>query len=546
MRFATRIAAVAIIAAALAANPARVLGQPADQSKPAPSLAMIPASSAAFLHFRIGEIWDSPFGKQVRSAIAKSEPDFEAEAEKRMGVALSNIATATYVFQELEKESLIMLATTRRPFDRAKLLAAFQHKDPPKMVGEFEVIKKSDRECFVIVNDRCFFLSSGRSTDAAVALAHSLRAIAARPDEGPLRAALNRASAAGVISGGLNVKAIPPIPPGAQIGPPFSELLPILKAETIAGAIELGDALRLDASAKFSNAEDAAKGEAAIKAGIAFLTETVKQGIAAPVPASPDRELAIHLLNEAKKSLESTKISRAPNDVRIAITNGGIIANGPTLATSIAAMIRTARDSASRVVIANDLKQIGLAMHNYLSAYGTFPPHAIYSKDGKTPLLSWRVAILPYLEQDDLYKQFKLDEPWDSEHNKKLIARIPAIYKSPTAAPSKETGQTPFLAFVGGGALFDASPKGTAARDMVDGFSRTFMVVEAQEQVPWTKPDDIRFDPSKPIPKFGMDAKDADFLVLFADGSVQRLSKALAEKKLKALITRAGNEPIDP
>jgi len=546
MRFAIRIAAVAIVAAALAANPARVLGQPADQSKPEPSLAMIPASSAAFLHFRVGEIWDSPFGKQVRAAIAKGEPDFEAEAEKRMGVALSNIATATYVFQDLEKESLIMLATTRRPFDKAKFFAAVQLKDPPKMVGEFEVAKKSERECFVIVSDRCFFLSSGRSTDAAVALAQKLRSIAANPDQGPLRAALNRASASGVVSGGLNVKAIPPIPPGAQIPPPFIDLLPILKAETFAGTIELGDALRLDATAKFSNAEDAAKGEVAIKAGIAFLTETVKQGIAAPMPAGPDRNLAIQLLNEAKKSLESTKIARAQNDIRIEMTNGGLVANGPTLATSIAAMIRSARDSASHMVIANDLKQIGLAMHNYLSAYGTFPPHAIYSKDGKTPLLSWRVAILPFLEQDDLYKQFKLDEPWDSEHNKKLIARIPTIYKSPTAAPSKEVGRTPFLACVGGGAVFDASAKGTAPRDMLDGFSKTLMVVEAQEQVPWTKPDDIRFDASKPIPKFGAESKDADYLVLFADGSVQKLSKALAEKKLKALITRAGNEPIDP
>lgn len=545
MRFVTRITALAVVAA-LAANAAQTFGQPTDQSKPAPSLSMIPANSAAFLHFRVGEIWDSPFGKQVRAAIAKGEPDFEAEAEKRMGVALSNIATATYVFQDLEKESLIMLATTRKPFDKAKFLAAVQPKDPPKMIGDFEVVKKSERECFVIVNDRCFFLSSGRSTDAAVALAQKLRAIVANPDEGPLRAALNRASAAGVIAGGLDVKSIPPIPPGAQIGPPFSDLLPILKAETFAGTIELGDALRLDASAKFSNADDAAKGEVAIKAGIAFLTETVKQGIAAPVPASPDRDLAIQLLNEAKKSLESTKIARAQNDIRIEMTNGGLIANGATLATSIAAMVRTARDSASRTVVANNLKQIGLAMHNYLSEHGTFPPHAIYSKDGKTPLLSWRVAILPYLEQNELYKQFKLDEPWDSEHNKKLIARIPAIYKSPTAAPSKEVGRTPFLAFVGGGAFFDATPKGAAVRDMVDGFSKTLMVVEAQEQVPWTKPDDIRFDPSKPIPKFAVEGKDADYLVLFADGSVQKLSKGLVEKKLKALITRAGNEPIDP
>src|SRR5262249_54155708 len=73
----------------------------------------------------------------------------------------------------------------------------------------------------------------------------------------------------------------------------------------------------------------------------------------------------------------------------------------------------------------NNLKQIALAMHNYNDAYnGKLPAHAIYSKDGKKPLLSWRVAILPFIEQDNLYQQFHLDEPWDSEHNKKLIPML--------------------------------------------------------------------------------------------------------------------------
>jgi len=76
----------------------------------------------------------------------------------------------------------------------------------------------------------------------------------------------------------------------------------------------------------------------------------------------------------------------------------------------------------------NNLKQIAIAFHQYHDTYKSLPLHAIYSKDGKTPLLSWRVAILPFIEQDALYKQFKLDEPWDSEHNKKLIPLMPRIY----------------------------------------------------------------------------------------------------------------------
>src|SRR5262249_50595397 len=67
--------------------------------------------------------------------------------------------------------------------------------------------------------------------------------------------------------------------------------------------------------------------------------------------------------------------------------------------------------SPQRTGVANNLKQIGVAFHNYLSNHGAFPASAIYGKDGK-PLLSWRVALLPYLEQEALYREFKLDEPW--------------------------------------------------------------------------------------------------------------------------------------
>jgi len=85
------------------------------------------------------------------------------------------------------------------------------------------------------------------------------------------------------------------------------------------------------------------------------------------------------------------------------------------------------KQAAARANSTNNLKQMGLAMHNYMDVNKSFPAHAVYSKDGK-PLLSWRVMILPYIEQDALYRQFKLDEPWDSDHNKKLMAQMPKIY----------------------------------------------------------------------------------------------------------------------
>jgi RNA polymerase sigma factor (sigma-70 family) len=88
---------------------------------------------------------------------------------------------------------------------------------------------------------------------------------------------------------------------------------------------------------------------------------------------------------------------------------------------------------AQRARSMNNLKQILLAMHNYHDANGNMP-HDITDKDGK-PMLSWRVAILPYIEQDNLFKQFKLDEPWDSDHNKKLLALMPSTYRTPGIGP---------------------------------------------------------------------------------------------------------------
>ena len=87
--------------------------------------------------------------------------------------------------------------------------------------------------------------------------------------------------------------------------------------------------------------------------------------------------------------------------------------------------------------IANNLKQVGLAMYNYREAHGRFPAPAIQGPDGK-PLLSWRVAILPYLSENELYQSFKLDEPWDSPHNKPLLERMPQLF-----APPRPPGQAP-------------------------------------------------------------------------------------------------------
>jgi uncharacterized protein (TIGR03067 family) len=191
----------------------------------------------------------------------------------------------------------------------------------------------------------------------------------------------------------------------------------------------------------------------------------------------------------------------------------------------------------ARMTSANNLKQMLLAMHNYHDAYTTFPAAAICDKNGK-PLLSWRVTILPYIEQDALYRQFKLDEPWDSENNKKLLTQMPKIYGA------KGTTKTHYRVFTGKGTMFDGT-KGIKLTDVTDGTSNTAVVFEAADDVEWTKPEEFEFDAKTPLPKLGGVPFENGFHVGFADGSVRFMSTKAKESTIRAIITRNGGEIID-
>jgi hypothetical protein len=265
------------------------------------------------------------------------------------------------------------------------------------------------------------------------------------------------------------------------------------------------------------------------------------------------------------------------------------VGGGPPAAAEPAERKATA---AQRQRSLNNLKQILLAFHNYHDAYGYFPSD-IRGKDGK-PLLSWRVAILPFIEQDNFYRQFKLDEPWDSEHNLKLLAQMPNVYRvgiepkdathtyyqvfagpgtpfdpNPPAAPqgaaggfegaaggaaapgvpgapgglggaAAPPGGPPGLGAPGGAAGLGAAPPAGPPRvglmHITDGTSNTFGVVEAGPPVAWTKPADIPFDPKKPFPKLAGPFANA-LHVSMLDGSAHAIRRGVDDKVLTLLVT---------
>jgi hypothetical protein len=205
--------------------------------------------------------------------------------------------------------------------------------------------------------------------------------------------------------------------------------------------------------------------------------------------------------------------------------------------------LRTAREAALRNKSMNNLRQVALAALNYESATVAFPAD-IVSEDGK-PLLSWRVQILPYMEETELYEQFKLDEPWDSEHNIKLIEKMPEVLQSP-GFPNEE-GKTHYLAIKTDNSVIitpEKGKKGIKIGHIKDGTSKTVLAAECKQAEIWTKPADFSpkpDDPGKGL--FGLRPDSA--LVVFADSHVQAIHSSADKGALNAVFTRNGGEPID-
>ncbi|MEX0678724.1 MAG: M56 family metallopeptidase [Pirellulales bacterium] len=212
----------------------------------------------------------------------------------------------------------------------------------------------------------------------------------------------------------------------------------------------------------------------------------------------------------------------------------------PRIADEFARQIEPARAAARRNVSANKMKQLGIALHNYHDVRRRFPSAVVIGPDGKTPH-SWRVELLPFLEmKKDLYDRYKMDEPWDSEHNRKLIAEGADLFSVPMDKPN---GDCSYFLITGPGTVFDPAQGPSSVRNIVDGTSKTIGMVEAKRSIPWTKPEDIEYDPDKPLPKLG-GFFEGGYHVGAMDASVHFLPDETDEATLRALFSRGGREPV--
>lgn len=338
----------------------------------------------------------------------------------------------------------------------------------------------------------------------------------------------------------MGLQALPPVPPQFQEFLKAPELI-----QSIELSVNLSTTLDLRLVLGANDAKAAAELEALLAKAKRMALELIQQQVAAGLTGNDPIQQAAgqYMRRITQRIADDIKVKTAGDRVTVSFEGSPAVASVGVMTALLLPAVQAAREAARRAQSSNNLKQIGLAMHNFHDARRRLPPRAIYDKEGK-PLLSWRVGLLPYLEENELYKQFHLDEPWDSEHNRQLIARMPAVYRSPNQ--TAENGKTVYLAPDGEGTVFGGKDAMRLAQ-ITDGTSNTIMALEADDDqaVIWTKPDDLKYDPKDPMNGLGH-LRPGIFQALFCDGHVQIIANTVDPNALRALFTMHGGEPVSP
>jgi len=186
-----------------------------------------------------------------------------------------------------------------------------------------------------------------------------------------------------------------------------------------------------------------------------------------------------------------------------------------------------ARAGADRTTSMNNMKQIMLALHNYHDVHGSLPPAYVTDADGK-PLYSWRVLVLPFMEQSNLYERFDKSKAWDDPANIAISDTMIPLFQSP-CDPNVASNGTSYVCVVGPNTMFPGE-KSRQFREVIDGLSNTIMIVEVKD-IPgsWAAPIDPRVDQIQPVvgdlPNQLHPAQPQGVLVGFADGAARYLER---------------------
>lgn len=318
----------------------------------------------------------------------------------------------------------------------------------------------------------------------------------------------------------------------AQGNPMMGFILPIVQQmQTLTIAADLEAENLLHVSVNTPNAESAQ----AVQQSLTGFLQMGKQQYAqakADVPAE--------MQPMAQELVDGATLSSSEEVVSLTIPRPADFEKLPEM---LKPAIAQAAAAANRTSNRNDMKQIGIAFHNYHDVYRHFPAVDANGEKEEANVkgkgLSWRVHLLPFLEHAPLYEQFNLDEAWDSEHNKALIDQMPMVFGE------NAEGKTSIHVFAGEGVAFQEGKPGPQIRDYIDGTSNTFLAVRAGDDTAeiWTKPGGLEFNSEDPLAAFG-NVGDM-IMALFCDGAVIDINKDIEKETLSNLIQHNDGNPVD-
>jgi prepilin-type processing-associated H-X9-DG protein len=506
--------------AALAADEPKAKAMPAD-------LSTLPRSALAFVSFRVADLWNNELAKTIRAVGAENLKKTLKEIEETTGLKPGDVERVTVVFQDQE-EPRILSVVTKKPYDQDKLVKGMSKgKAEEETYKGKTLFKINERFALLPLTNKIFL--GGNLSELKVVLDKE----ASKP--GGLEVGLQAASGKHGLVAGVNPAVVKKMI-GERIPPAFESLMPMLEAKSAVLIADPGISTKATMTMIFADEKSAKKGAEALgaarKLGLGFLSKGIKS-----LTAEKTSKELVEFLGKVEKEFKNAPIKQDGTAVTLSTEMKFDKETFEPIVKELAGRLRL---QAARLQSVNNLKQLALAMHNYHDVTGRFPANAIFDKEGK-PLLSWRVLLLPYLGHQDLYDEFHLNEPWNSKHNSKLLAKMPALYAVPVGETSKKH-LTFYQAFVGKGSVFDGK-RGIKIQDIQDGTSNTIMFVEAGKAVPWSKPDDIPFDENKAVPKIGAPFGPG-FNAAFCDGSVRFFRKMPKQQTMKFYITRSGGEVI--
>lgn len=465
----------------------------------------MPEDGLGFVHVRLAELWSHDSLKDVRKIVKKAGDRAIQALDQRFAGLPSSVERITlWAGPSRSKRNLdcdfVFVVRLSRAVDRGELRKLILPQARERRGSYYSWFEDGIGASLLIADDRTFAIGPkaqiARLAERTPAKANPLReGIAVAASGRPLVVAVN----------------VPLVPADwmkdlREVTP--RDLLPALDAQTAIASLDLEGEGHLHLRVRYASERDAESILKMIKApdgAVRKLIVDTRAELAQmvvgeekavgllQVPMAAAAVMGMGVLKHVEDVIVSDKVQRSGSAIEatIELPRGSktiIVPAAFAAGAGVAAFASQWRDMMDARA-QNDLKQMMLAFHNYHDVNGEMPP-AIVDNAGK-PLLSWRVALLPYVEQDNLYKQFKLNEPWDSEHNKKLIEPTPKIFQ--IEGVETKAGYTHYRTFIGAKAPWDVGRPATFAR-ITDGLSNTVIFVQAKEPVIWTKPDELVAD----------------------------------------------------